>query len=288
MIEKGLASDADAVFLDLEDSVAPSEKDAARENVILALNDRDWGEKQRIVRINDAMSPYCYRDLVDILERSGSKLDHIILPKADSAEMVTTVAMLLHQIELAIGRARPVVIDAQVESARGLVNCERIATASDRVASLVFGPGDFAGSTGMPIGNLGVHDEWDMAYGSHRWHYPMSRIVVAAKAAGVQAIDGPVADFKDIAGLRRSAMTARALGFDGKWCIHPNQIAVINDVFTPAESEIQRAKHLLAAMRAGEEQGKGAAAVEGQMLDAASARAARMTLERARSVGLLD
>ncbi|CAN5701704.1 CoA ester lyase [soil metagenome] len=288
MIEKGLASDADAIFLDLEDSVASSEKDSARKNVISALNDRDWGKKQRIVRINDAMSPQCYRDLVDILEGSGSKLDRIILPKADSAEMVTTVGMLLHQIEAAVGRAATVVIDAQIESARGLVNCESIAVASDRVASLVFGPGDFAGSTGMPVENLGVHDEWDMAYGSHRWHYPMSRIVVAAKAAEIQAFDGPVADFRDSTGLRRSAMTARALGFDGKWCIHPNQISVINDVFTPAESEIMRAKQLVAAMHAGEEQGKGAVAVEGQMLDAASLRVARMTIERARSVGLID
>jgi citrate lyase subunit beta/citryl-CoA lyase len=288
MIEKGLASDADAVFLDLEDAVAPAEKPNARALVIDALLQGDWRGKSRTIRINPVDSPFCYRDVIDVLEAVGPKLDAIIVPKVPEPADMQAIDRLLTQVERAIGRETPVRLEAQIESARGLMHCEAIAGSSPRLTALVFGPGDFAGSIGMPAENLGVFDRWDEAYPGHRWHYAMSRIIIAARAHGLTAIDGPYADFRDDDGLRRSALNARALGYDGKWCIHPAQLETVASVFSPSTEEIARARAIVAALEGAAASGRGAVALGDQMLDAASISLARSTLDRARDAGLLD
>jgi citrate lyase subunit beta/citryl-CoA lyase len=281
MIEKALASEADMVFLDLEDAVAPAEKAAARANVIAAMQDLDWRGRPRVYRINGLDTPYCYRDLIEITEGTEGKVDLVIVPKVGRPEDVTVVATLLGQLELATGTTRRISIEAQIESASGLVACERIASVSDRLEALIFGPGDFAATVGMPSSAIGTPDDWDARYPGHRWHYAMARIAVAARAGGVRAIDGPYADFRDIDGLRRSCELARALGFDGKWCIHPAQIPIVNEVFTPAEAELAWARRVLAAYEEAAAAGRGAITLDGKMIDAANVRMAQRTLAMA-------
>jgi citrate lyase beta subunit len=271
MIAKALGSDADVVFLDLEDAVAPAEKVAARETVARALRSGAWGDKARAYRVNPLDSPNFYRDLIEVVEAVEGELDVVVVPKVNRPEDVYVVATLLAQLEAAVGLPRRIGLEVQIETAAGLANCERIAAASDRIEALTFGPGDFAASAGMPAAKIGMPDEWDA-------RYPMSRIVIAARAAGVRPIDGPYADFRDLEGLRRSAEIARALGFDGKWCIHPAQIAVVNEVFTPSADEIAWARRVVAALGSAERSGEGAVAIDGQMIDAASIRMARRTL----------
>ncbi len=288
MIEKALASEADVAFLDLEDAVAPSEKAGARTNVVRALRELDWRDKPRAYRVNGLDTPFCYRDLIDVVEQAGDRLDLVIVPKVQRAEDVHVVATLLHQLELGLGSEHRIGLEIQIESARGLVDCERIAAASPRIEALIFGPGDYAASVGMPVASIGVPDDWDQAYGSHRWHHAMSRILVAARAAGVRAIDGPYADFRDTAGFRRSCRTARALGYDGKWCIHPSQLPIANEVFAPADREIAAARAVVEAYEAATRVGRGAIAVGGMMVDGASVRMARQTLSAARTAGKVD
>lgn len=280
MIAKGLASNADEIFLDLEDSVTPDRKVEARTAVIDALNAGDWGEKRRVVRINALDTPWSYRDLIELLEQTAQSLDAIILPKVQDTGDVIATARLLDQLEMAVGRQNQVSIGVQIESAKGLVNCESIAAASTRLESLIFGPGDYARAAGIPVEGIGVRDSWDEGYGGHRWHYPLSRILVAARANGLWAIDGPYADFRDLQGLEHSSFMARALGYDGKWCIHPGQIDTINEQFDPSVDEIERARAVLAATERGAAAGQGAVELDGQMLDAASVALARATLER--------
>lgn len=281
MIEKALATSADMVFLDLEDAVAPAEKAAARSHVIAAMRDMDWQGKPRAFRVNGLDTPYCYRDVIEIVEALEGQVDLVIVPKVGRPEDVAVVATLLRQIELATGSGQRVGIEAQIESAAGLVACERIATASDRLEALIFGPGDFAATVGMPASTIGTPDDWDARYPGHRWHYAMSRIVVAARAAGLRAVDGPYADVRDLEGLRRSCEQARALGFDGKWCIHPAQIPVVNEVFTPAAAEQAWARRVLAAYEEATAAGRGAIMLDGKMIDAANVRMAQRTLAMA-------
>lgn len=283
MIAKGLAAPADEIFLDLEDSVTAGSKTAARELVVDAVARGDWQGKRPVVRVNALDTAWTYRDLIDLLERGAGRLEAIVLPKVHSASDIVAVSRLLDQLEMAVGHPFSIRIGVQIESAAGMINCEAIAAASPRVESLIFGPGDFASSVGMPADGIGVQDQWDAGYGSHRWHYAMSRILVAARAAGVWAIDGPFADFRDDEGLRRSAFMARALGYDGKWVIHPDQIATIEDAFSPTSQELARAHAVIEAMERAEGQGAGSASFEGQMLDAASIAMAKSTLARART-----
>lgn len=278
MIAKGLASQADAVFLDLEDAVAPAEKQAAREIVANALRNEDWRGRRRTVRVNALSTGFCYDDLVWLLSQAGDALDALLLPKIDNAGQVKAIAQLLGLYERSVSRARPIVLEIQIETAAGLVHAEEIAACDDRVVSLVYGPGDFAASAGIPASNIATFDEWDMAYGGHRWHYTMSRIQLAAHAAGRRAIDGPYADFRDPTALRRSAKMARALGFDGKWCIHPAQIDIVNEIFTPSPDDIARAERIVDAYQHALREGRGAVSLDGEMLDAASIRVAERTL----------
>jgi citrate lyase subunit beta / citryl-CoA lyase len=283
MAGKALASAADSVFLDLEDAVAPGEKAGARKKIVQALQELDWRGRPTLYRANALDTPYFYRDLIEVAEEAGDELDAIMLPKVQRPEDLHVAATLLSQIELSVGlEPGKVNIEAQIESAAGLVNVDGIARATERLTALHFGSGDFAASLRMPNRNIGVMDEWDEAYPGHRFHYAMHRIVVAARAADLRAIDGPVADYRDEEGLRQSCLLARSLGFDGKWCIHPAQIGTVNEVFSPTEKEIEWAKKVVKAYEEASAGGRGAISVDGQMIDAASIKMARNTLDLAR------
>jgi citrate lyase beta subunit len=282
MVEKALASDADGVFLDLEDAVAPDNKAAAREDVVHALKELDWRGRPALFRANALDTPYFYRDLIEVVEEAGGALDAVMVPKVNSPEDLHAVSILLSQLELATdldpGKIK---LEAQIESAEGLTNADAIARATSRLQTLHFGPGDFAASLRMPQTSIGVMDEWDEAYPGHRFHYAMQSIVVAARAAGVRVLDGPVADYSDEEGLHKSCLIARSLGFDGKWCIHPAQIEIVNEVFSPSDREVEWAKKVVAAYEEANAAGSGSVSVDGQMVDAASIKMARNTLDLA-------
>ena len=279
MAGKALASAADSVFLDLEDAVAPGEKAGARKKIVQALQELDWRGRPTLYRANALDTPYFYRDLIEVVEEAGAELDAILVPKVQRPEDLHVAATLLSQIELCVGlEPGKVKIEGQIESAAGLTNVDDIARATDRLTALHFGSGDFAASLRMPNRNIGVMDEWDEAYPGHRFHYAMHRIVVAARAADLRAIDGPVADYRDEEGLREGCLIARSLGFDGKWCIHPAQIEVVNQVFSPTEEEVEWANKVVAAYEEANASGSGSVSVDGQMVDAASIKLARNTL----------
>lgn len=275
MIQKALSSPADAVFLDLEDAVAPEAKPAARQTVARALAELDWHGRRRGYRINALDTPFAYRDLIEVVEASGAALDRIVVPKVNRPEDVVVVETLLHQLELATGLDHRIGLEVQIETAAGVVHCDAIAAASPRIEALVYGPGDFAGSVRMPSTAIGARDEWDDRYPGHRHGYVMQRILVAARAAGIAVYDGPVANFRDPDGYRASALVARSLGYDGKWCIHPSQIAIANEVFTPTEAELDWAERVVAAYEAATRAGQGAIALDNTMLDAASIKMAQ-------------
>jgi citrate lyase beta subunit len=283
MVEKALASDADAVFLDLEDAVAPDDKAAARGDVVRALEELDWRARPTLFRANALDTPYFYRDLIEVVEAAGEPLDAVIIPKVNIPEDLHAVAVLLTQLELAtnldVGKTK---LQAQIESTEGLTNADAIARATPRLEALHFGPGDFAASLRMPQTSIGTMDEWDEAYPGHRFHYAMQRIVVAARAAGLRVTDGPVADYNDEEGLRKSCLLARSLGFDGKWCIHPGQIPIVNEAFSPTDEELAWAERVVAAYEEANAAGSGSVSVDGQMVDAASIRMAQNTLDLAR------
>jgi citrate lyase subunit beta/citryl-CoA lyase len=282
-IAKALSSAADEVFLDLEDSVAPDMRVEARQLIINALNEEDWGTKLRAVRVNAISSPWFYDDLITVVEQAGHNLDAIILPKVNVPGDVYMLDMLLSQIEVKQAFTRRIAIEAQIETAGGMVHVEEIATASRRLETLIFGPGDYAASIGVPVLTIGGHE---INYPGHIWHSALSRIVVAAKAAGLEAIDGPYGAFKDQQGLEQSAQMARLLGCDGKWAIHPTQIEPINTIFSPSATELSQAQEIVnryeAAMR---DERVGALALSGDLIDAASLRMAERTLARGRAAG---
>jgi citrate lyase subunit beta/citryl-CoA lyase len=279
MVEKALSSEADAVFLDLEDAVAPDSKAAARGDVVSALEELDWRGRPGLYRANALDTSYFYRDLIEVVEAAGNSLDAVMIPKVNRPEDLHAVFILLSQLELALDLEKgKIKLEAQIESAEGLANADSIANATGRLEALHFGPGDFAASMSMPQASIGVLDEWDEAYPGHRFNYAMQRIVVAARAAGLRVLDGPVADYSDEEGLRRSCLIARSLGFDGKWCIHPTQIGIVNEVFSPTDREVEWAKKVVAAYEEANAEGSGSVSVDGQMVDAASIKLARNTL----------
>lgn len=283
MVAKALASAADVVFLDLEDAVAATEKGRARQAVVAALREQDWGGRRRLYRVNGLQTPHFYRDVIDVVEAAGPAVDAVLLPKVDRPEDVFVLATLLRQVEAHLGLTAPIEIEVQIESALGLLNSAAIAAADVRVRAIVFGPGDYAASVGMPVAAIGVPDRWDAVYRGSRYQDAMHRILVAGRAAGIRVIDGPFADFRDGDGLRRSCGLARALGYDGKWCIHPDQIETVNDVFTPGADEVAWARTVIAAADTAARGGDGASAIGGTMIDAASIRLARTTLANVRS-----
>jgi citrate lyase subunit beta/citryl-CoA lyase len=282
MIRKAASSAADAVCIDLEDSVSVDEKAASRAHVIQALQQVDFGRRTRMMRVNALDTPFTYRDLVDVVEAAGDRLDLVMLPKATSPDDVAFVDTLLTQIESHRGFSRRVGIEAQIENARGFLYAREIASASPRLEALIFGPGDYSASMQMPSSGVGEFDEHDTLYPGHRWHAVMHTIVAAARANGLRCMDGPYASYKDAAGFERACRIARAMGFDGKQCIHPGQLAMANTVFGPSDEEIARATAVVQAYEAAVATGQGAAGHGGQMIDMASIRMARTVLERKR------
>jgi len=292
MLEKAPYAGADLVFLDLEDAVAPDDKEQARANVIEALNGLDWSQCSVSVRINGLDTHYCYRDIVDVVEQAGDKLDTLLVPKVGKPSDLEFVALLLEQIEAAKG-FEPINLHALIETALGMANVETIAqTCPERLEALVFGVADYAASTqartvsmGGPNPDyrvLGFADETGQrpSYLGDQWHFAMSRMIVACRAYGLRPIDGPFGDYSDPEGYLAVARAFAALGGEGKWAIHPSQIALANQVFTPGEQEVERARRIVEAMGQAAAQGKGAVSLDGRMIDAASIRQAQVVLEK--------
>jgi citrate lyase beta subunit len=284
MIRKAAASAADAICIDLEDSVTPAEKASSRANVIEALNEIDFGRRIRMFRINALDTPFAYRDLLEVVEAAGDRLDVVMIPKAGSARDVEFVDTLLTQIEANIRLTRPIGLEAQIETASGFLHAPEIAGASPRLEALIFGAGDYAASMHMPSSAIGEADEHDEIYPGHRWHAVMHTIVAAARANDLRCLDGPYAGYSDEAGLARACRIALAMGFDGKQCIHPAQLATVNATFTPSLEEVTRAAAVLKAYEGAAAAGQGAATHEGRMIDAANLRMARTILERHRII----
>jgi len=274
MIEKAADSAADYIFLDLEDAVAPPDKIAARKNIIQALNDIDWKAKGKTmsIRINGLDTHYMYRDVVEIVEAAGQHIDTVLVPKVGVPADLYTVETLLSQIETAKGFTRKIGLEALIETALGMANVEAIAATPGRLEALHFGVADYAASNRartVVIGGLNPD------YPGDQWHFALSRMTVACRAYGLRAIDGPFGDFSDPDSYVLSAKRAAALGIEGKWAIHPSQIALANDVFSPPATEVNRARRIIEELKKAEAEGRGAAALDGKMIDAASERMAR-------------
>ena len=280
MIEKAAASDADAVCIDLEDAVTVDEKAASRANVVRAFLELDFGRKLKAFRINALDTPFAYRDLIEVVESAGDRIDVVMVPKAHLPEDVRFVCMLLTQIEQAKGFTRPIGLEVQIESAKGFMWLREIAEASPRLQALVFGPGDYSATMQMPVANIGELDENDHFYPGHRWHAVMHAVVAAARANGLRAIDGPYAGYRDTSGLERSSRIARVMGFDGKQCIHPNQIPVVHEIFSPSAEEVSRARAVVEAYDEAAKAGRGAIGKDGKMIDFANIRMARALLKK--------
>jgi malyl-CoA/(S)-citramalyl-CoA lyase len=292
--EKAATSAADVIFLDLEDAVAPDEKVQARKNIIEALNDIDWGTKTMTVRINGLDTHYMYRDVVDVVEQAGKRLDLIMIPKAGSAADIYAVDMMVTQIEAAMGYDKRIGFSILIETALGMMNVDQISGASPRNEALHFGVADYAASTRARTTNIGGANEGyailttaeqegaeRQVHWGDQWHYALARMVVAARANGLRPIDGPFGDFSDPEGYRAAAMRSAALGCEGKWAIHPSQIALANEVMTPSEAEVTKARRILEAMAEAEKEGKGAVTLDGRLIDLASIRQAEALVAKA-------
>jgi len=285
MIEKAAASDADAVCLDLEDAVPVEHKAESRAQVVRALRELDFGPRLRMFRINGLDTGFAYRDLIEVVEAAGDRLDLVMLPKASGAGDVEFVDRLLTQIGQERGRGNyrpPIGIEAQIETARGFVYCREIAAASPRLEALIFGAGDYAASMQMPSTGIGDFDAHDALYPGHRWHAAMHAIVACARAFGLRAIDSPYAAFKDAAGFERSCRIALALGFDGKQCIHPAQLETARNIFTPTAAAAAHAARVVAAYEEAAAAGRGAVSLDGKMVDAANLRLSQVVAAKAR------
>jgi len=287
MLGKAQALPADQVFLDLEDSVAPLAKEEARANVVAALNDGDWAQKTRVVRVNDLTTKWTYRDVIEIVEGAGANLDCIMLPKVQTADQVVWLDLLLTQIEKTMGlEVGRIGIEAQIENAKGLVNIDAIAGASPRVETIIFGPADFMASINMKslvVGAL-IPD-----YPGDPYHYILMRILMAARTYDVQAIDGPFLQVYDVDGFRAVARRSAALGFDGKWVLHPGQIEAANEVYAPGQEDYDHAELILDAYEhyTSEAGGKrGAVMLGDEMIDEASRKMALVIAGKGRAAGL--
>jgi citrate lyase beta subunit len=284
LFKKALDSAVDYVFLDLEDAVAPGDKEQARRNVIQGLQEHDWrGRGKTIcVRINGIDTHYMYRDVIDVVEQAGHRLDTILIPKVGVPADVYLVDALLTQIETARGFSHRIGIDVLIETALGMANVEAIAQASPRLEAMHFGVADYAASCRartVVIGGLNPD------YPGDQWHFALSRMIVACRAYGLRAVDGPFGDFNDPEGYTLAAKRGAALGIEGKWAIHPSQIALANDVFTPLPKEVERARRILDALDQAAKEGRGAAQLDGKMIDAASARMAQNVVNTADAIG---
>ena len=285
MLAKAAGLGSDQVFLDLEDAVSPLEKDAARANVVAALNDHHWDNRTtRVVRVNGITTEWCLADIVEVVSGAGNNLDCLMIPKVQDAATLHFVDHLLTQLERGHRIRHRIGIEVQIETALGTVNLREIATATDRIEALIFGPGDYAANLGVAqfvIGSI------DPGYPGDQWHYVLSAIVTTARAFGLQAIDGPYTDIKNVAEYRRLCDRARLVGFDGKWVLHPDQIGIANEVFAPTQDQFDAAARLLQAYRhATDVERKGAVMHEGQMIDEASRKIAQAVVARGDAAGM--
>ncbi|WP_170373308.1 L-malyl-CoA/beta-methylmalyl-CoA lyase [Ruegeria arenilitoris] len=287
LFPKMAASAADVINLDLEDSVAPSDKDTARANVIEALNTVDWGNKYMSVRINGLDTPYWYRDVVDLLEQASDRLDQIMIPKVGCAEDVYAVDALVTAIERAKGRTKPISFEVIIESAAGIAHVEDIAASSTRLQAMSLGAADFAASMGMQTTGIGGTQEnyymlrEGQKYWSDPWHWAQAAIVAACRTHGVLPVDGPFGDFSDDEGYIAQARRSATLGMVGKWAIHPKQIALANEVFTPSDEAVAEAREILAAMEQAKANGEGATVYKGRLVDIASIKQAEVIVAQA-------
>ncbi|HLY57292.1 MAG TPA: CoA ester lyase [Stellaceae bacterium] len=295
LFEKAAKSAADVIFLDVEDAVAPDDKEQARRNIVQGLNEIDWGTKTMLVRINGLDTHFMYRDVIDVVE-ACPRLDMILIPKVGVAADVYAVDMLVTQIEAAKKRTKRIGFEVLIETALGMANVEAIATSSKRLEAMSFGVADYAASTrarttviGGVNPDYGVLSDKDSDgrrayFWGDQWHGAQTRMLVACRAYGLRPIDGPFGDFGDPDGYRAAAMRAAVLGYEGKWAIHPSQIELANDVFTPSDAEVTRARRIVAAMEEAAKQGKGAVSLDGRLIDIASIRMAEALLSKAEAI----
>lgn len=295
LFEKAAKSAADIIFLDLEDAVAPDDKESARKNIIAGLHDIDWGNKTLMLRINGLDTHYMYRDVVDVVENCP-RLDMILIPKVGVAADVYAIDMLVTQIEAAKKRSKRIGFEVLIETALGMANVEAIAQSSPRLEAMSFGVADYAASTRARTTVIGgVHPEYGVLtdkdsagkrdyFWADPWHGAQTRMMVACRAYGLRPIDGPFGDFNDPEGFKAAARRAAVLGYEGKWAIHPSQIALANEVFTPTAAEITKAQRIMEAMAQAAKDGKGAVSLDGRLIDAASIRMAEALLEKAISL----
>ncbi len=290
MIAKAAQSDADMVFLDLEDAVAPSAKVGARKNIIAGLNELDWGNKIRSYRINSVDTQWCHDDIVEVVTGAGANIDVIMVPKIKGPREVWFVDDLLTGLEKKLGlEVGRIGIECLVEEVEALQTVNEIAACSPRLEALVLGVGDLSASQGMRLGHIGVTDgDHALRYPGDVWHYARHQMIVACRSAGIDAIDGPYANFASPGGYERSAATFSMIGGVGKWCIHPSQIEIANRVFAPTQAEIDDAVGAIAAVAEAESKGEGAANYNGMMIDAATTRLFQVTIDRAHQCGMLD
>jgi malyl-CoA/(S)-citramalyl-CoA lyase len=298
IFEKMAASAADVVNLDLEDAVAPADKPQARANIIEAINDVDWGGKILSVRINGLDTEYWYRDVVDLLENAGERLDLIMIPKVGNARDIYAVDALVTAIEAAKGRKKRIGFEAIIETAAGLAHVEEIAAASPRMQAMNLGAADYSASMGMATTGIGGTQERYYMLENARddggeravhwgdpWHYPTVAIVAACRTHGLLPVDGPYGDFSDDEGFRAHARRAATLGMVGKWAIHPKQIALANEVFTPSEAMLAQARRILDAMETAQKEGAGAVTLDGKLIDIASIKQAQVIIGQAALIG---
>ena len=290
IFEKMAASAADVINLDLEDSVAPDDKPQARANIIAAIKDINWGEKTLSVRINGLDTPYWYRDVVELLEADTPRLDIIMIPKVGCASDIYAVDALVSAIEAAKGRTKPIGFEVIIESAAGIAHVEEIAAASPRMQAMSLGAADFAASMGMQTTGIGgtqenyymLHD--GVKHWSDPWHWAQTAIVAACRTHGVLPVDGPFGDFSDDEGFRAQARRSVTLGMVGKWAIHPRQVAIANEVFTPSEQAVSEAQEILAAMEKAKAEGAGATVYKGRLVDIASIKQAEVIVKQAQMI----
>ena len=273
------------IFLDLEDAVAPSAKGEARERVVAALNRYAFQSKVRGVRVNDVTTRWCGDDIRHVVDGAGERLDCLVVPKVEDQDQVHFVHHLLNQLEAKLGLKRRIGLELQIETARGLENVPRIAAASDRAETLIFGPVDLAADLRLPSLRSGDLRE---DYPGDFWHHFHATLLVAARAHGLQAIDGPYVQVRDLDGLRRFAARSAALGYDGKWALNPAQVEVLNEVYAPSPADFRRALEIVAAYRQATDDASGAVMLGDEMIDEASRKLAQVMVERGRAAGLED
>lgn len=282
MLTKAAASSADHVFCDLEDAVAPSAKPAARATICDALNHLDWGRKVRCVRVNDVSTSWCYEDIITIVEGAGANIDTIMLPKPMRAADVQFADMLLTQLEAKLGLKHRIGLEVLIEEVLAMQNIVEISTSCTRLECMIFGMGDYAASQGLVVENIGRSD----GYPGDIFHYPRYQMTIAARSAGLDAVDGPFVDFQNEASYREECRRARTLGMSGKWAIHPLQLAPALEIFSPSQEEVAFAREIIAAYEAASRAGLGSVGHKGTMVDAASARLFQNVVDRAELIGL--